>query len=229
MEKTDAERKPTVAYVPFKTFMSALDALKSSVPANINRSVWPTTNGVMVSQLIGAFKFLGLIHPDGRPTDELHHLVENSGDDQKRVLANLLTTRYTFANPKELLKMDPNTLNNKMREYGINGATLNRATTFFLQAARYAGVPLSPYLTKKTRGPSVRKKKAQSQRPNEVVHRTDTKAPSVGPTRSIELKNGGTLTLTANTDMFQMTSEDRGFVLKLLDLVEAYERERNVF
>jgi uncharacterized protein DUF5343 len=226
MDTTEAEKKPTVAYVPFKTFLSALDALKPGVPANINRSVWPTTSGVMVSQILGAFRFLGLINPDGQPTDLLHQLAENEAD-RKDIMCKLLTTRYFFAAPKALLKMDPNTLKSEMKDYGITGATLQKAITFFLQAARYADLPLSPYLMKKTRGPSARKKRNLSPRGlQEDIQQPKYVNPLTGgPAKTIKLSNGGSLTLQATVDTFQMTSEDRGFVLKLLDLIEDYEAQ----
>jgi Family of unknown function (DUF5343) len=227
MTNTETEKKPTVPYVPFKTFLSAIDAIKDNVPANINRSVWPNISGVMISQILGAFRFLGLIHPDGRPTDELHAFAAAKESERKTMMTLWVLDNYKFATAKDLAKMDPSTLNREMRKFNVNGATLTKAITFFLQAARYAELPLSPYLTKKTRGPSQRKKKVQISRPSEGAVFSGMNPPTLGgPTKTIELRNGGTLTLSATTDMFQMTSEDRGFVLKLLDSIEAYEKQQ---
>jgi Family of unknown function (DUF5343) len=225
MANDESDKKPTVAYVPFKTFMSAIDALKPRVPVNINRTVWPSQSGVTVSQILGAFKFLGLISQTGEPASELHTLVENEGS-RKTIIRKLLLHRYSPLITNDLAKMDSRTLENAMRQYQVTGATLQKAITFFLQAARFAEIPLSPYLAKKTRGPSNRKKKNPNFRlgtQEELGEPKFVNPLTGGPAKTIKLSNGGNLTLQASVDTFQMSAEDRGFVLKLLDLIENHE------
>jgi hypothetical protein len=47
---------------------------------------------------------------------------------------------------------------------------------------------------------------------------------TTGPVKTVTLKNGVTLSLTSSTDMFAMDGDDRQFVLKLLEEMEAYEK-----
>lgn len=52
MKPNDTIKKLTVAYAPFKTFLSAIQALEHGVPDTIDRTVWPSFSGVMQSQLL---------------------------------------------------------------------------------------------------------------------------------------------------------------------------------
>jgi hypothetical protein len=43
-------------------------------------------------------------------------------------------------------------------------------------------------------------------------------------TKSIRLRTGGTLTLTASLDLFSLGAEDRAFVFDLIDRLQQYDR-----
>ncbi len=74
--KTAAEKR-IAAYVPFRTFLTALETLESGgVPKQIDRSIWRSFSGLVQSQILGAFRFLGLVEGDA-PTLELRKLVED--------------------------------------------------------------------------------------------------------------------------------------------------------
>lgn len=45
-----------------------------------------------------------------------------------------------------------------------------------------------------------------------------------GTSRQVQLKSGGTLTVTASLDFFQLSADDRGFVFDLIDKLEEYEK-----
>ena len=46
-----------------------------------------------------------------------------------------------------------------------------------------------------------------------------------GTSRSVRLVSGGTLTLSADLDLFQLNQADRKFVFDLIDAMEKYEKE----
>jgi len=48
----DDEKKMIVAYVPFKTFLAAIEAFERHMPTQIDSSVWPTYSGAIRSQLL---------------------------------------------------------------------------------------------------------------------------------------------------------------------------------
>ena len=94
MTSNENSKTFTVAYAPFKTFLSAIEVLEQGVPDNINRTVWPSYSGVMISQVLGAFRFLGLINQDGTPTENLHVLVSDA-DNRKATLRGIIARSYT--------------------------------------------------------------------------------------------------------------------------------------
>lgn len=225
-EKTN---KPIAAYVPFKTFLNALESLERGVPHVIDRSVWPTFSGLYQSQTLAAFRFLGLIDENGKPTADLVKLVSDR-DNRKLHLRRILQESYASVVRKDLTKMTSASFDSAMSEYGGSGDTHRKAVSFFLQAARYAELPLSPWIMKQTRSVSTRRRRgpaATRAKPYyvpEIKAEVDSRQPG-GPSKRIALRNGVYLSLAASSDVFKMDAEDRQFVLKLLEEMEAHEAE----
>jgi hypothetical protein len=229
MADTTTESKSlTPVYVSFKTFLSAIEALEHGLPNQIDRSVFPSLSGVVQSQLLGAFRFFGLIGSDGKPTRDLHGLVENKAD-RKQQLRKLIERSYPQLVALGLEKASPNSLDAEIRNFEVTGNTLVKVKTFFLQAAKYAEIPLSPYLQKVTRTSAPRKRRGLPGRSREDIGGNGSLLqnvlPAGGPTKTIQLDNQITLSLGASADLFTMTSADRTFVLGLLDQMEKYETD----
>src|ERR1017187_9308938 len=220
-------KKLTVAYVPFKTFLTAIESLQQGVPSNINRTVFASFSGLMVSQVLGTFRFLGLMSQDGTPTDDLHKLVEDE-PNRKALLKKIIVRSYAFLSKHDIAKMDLRSLQTAFAEYDVTGTTLKKAITFFLQLARYADLKLSNYLMQQTRTVmTTRKRRASTSRneqDNDQGYRPIPPSQN-GPSKTIDLNRGLSLTLQTSADTFQMSPEDRGFVLKLLDQIEDYEAQ----
>jgi hypothetical protein len=121
-------------------------------------------------------------------------------------------------------------IDSAMKLYGLQGDTHRKGTSFFLQAARYAGLPLSSLILAQTRkqssGPRKRRMPLGTEKQNGTNSKGELREPLhiMGPTKTITVKNGISLSLTASADMFAMDGDDRQFVLKLLDEMEAYEK-----
>jgi hypothetical protein len=224
-------KKPTVPYAPFKTFLSAVEALEHGLPNTIDRTVWPTFSGVIQSQILGAFRFLGLIQHDGTPTADLRKLVDEPAN-RKATLGKIIERSYPDVVKQGLTKMSMGNLGAAMRQYSVTGATLRKAISFFLQAVRYAELPLSPYILKQTRNVSAgRKRRAPTVTPpkghyvSEITGIADNGSAFGGPSKTIALEKGITLSLKTSTDTFNMSAADRKFVLQLLEQLEKYEAE----
>jgi hypothetical protein len=114
--------------------------------------------------------------------------------------------------------------------YSITGDTRLKATRFFLSVAEYLNVQVSPLLlrdkTKPTGGGVTRKRR--------VTRRTDVPDeddldddldPALGESRTVALRSGGTLTLSASTKFMALSSSDRTFVFELIDKLGEYEKE----
>lgn len=200
-----------VPYVPFRTFLTAIETLERGCPNQLDRSVWPSYSGAIQGQLLGAFRFLGLMDENQFPTAELKDLIARK-DNRRVLLRRLLETSYADLIRLDLSRTSPRQLDDAMRQYGLNGATHRKAVSFFLQAAQYAGLPLSVLLRAKIRGGGPGKRRPAA-------------APKSTPaiSKTIELKSGGVLTLTAAVDFFAISAEDRQFVFDLIDRMQAYE------
>jgi hypothetical protein len=220
----ESPKKEAVAYVAFKTFLTALESLEHGVPEVIDRSVWPNSSGATISQLLLAFRFLGLVTADNVPTADLDKLV-NDKEHRKATLRRVLERSYPNLIKRDLTKMTLQSFKTAMHDYGVEGETYKKAVSFFLQAARYSELPLSPYILKQTRAVSTKKRRTAPTKPirQPIDSGKHGDNGSSGPTKKIELGNGINLSLTASADMFKMEAGDRAFVIKLLEEMEAHE------
>lgn len=232
MAEETKDKKTMPAYVPFRTFLNAIESLEHGVPNVIDRTVWPTFSGLYQSQTLGAFRFLGLIDQNGKPTPDLSKLVEDKANRKQHLRKNLEQS-YAALIKGDLTKMTPASFNAAMEVYGASGETHRKVISFFLQAAKYAGLPLSPYVikqtrnvatTRKRRGPSVNSPKGFYVHEMKGVADNGTTT-HTGPAKTIQLGRGVNLTISCSADTFAMTSDDRAFVMKLLAEVEDYEAQ----
>lgn len=219
----DQDKKIVVAYVPFKTFIAAIEGFERHMPAQIDNSVWPTYSGAIRSQLLAAFKFLNLIDDRGTPTQALKTLVDNK-NDRKALLRKLIEASYKPLISAGLQHMTPKMFNDLIDAYNMTGETRNKVASFFLQAAKYAEIPMSPLLIKKgARGAGGLRRRRSSpevEDGEETIFQADT-AP--GNIRTVELRSGGKLTLILSVNMFDLTGDEREFVFGIIDQCQKYE------
>lgn len=219
----------TVPYVPYKTFVATLDSFAKFMPHRIDTSIWSSYSGGMRSQLLSAYKFLGLITDDGTPKPELKQLADDEAG-RPALLREILKRSYVDLLKLDLSKATPSSFDAELRKYGLEGDTHRKAMAFFLAAAKVAGIPLSPLLTQRggmttTRRPRPSRPPATKPKDNGAVQeRTPPAVEGLGKT--INLDNGITLSLVPSDDMFKMTKSDRQFVLELLDKLDEYEEGR---
>lgn len=201
-------------YVPFRTFMAALEGFERGLPSQIDRSLWPSYSGAIRGQLLAALRFFGLIDEGHCPTPGLRELVARP-EARRGCLRALLEKCYQPLMALELTRSSPHQFDEAVRSlYGLGGATHRKAVSFFLQAAQYAGIPLSPLLKARTRTAAFGHRRAPA---------AAAPAPGPGVSKSVELKSGGSVTLTASLDLFSLSAEDRAFVFDLIDRMQQYE------
>lgn len=230
----------SAAYIPFKTLLTALNYLREhGVPNVIDKTVFPTMSGVVQSQTISALRFLNLINDTGIPSDRLKELVANE-DMQPGLIAAVLEGAYPDLFAGNLAGMSPSQFDNifTAETYGVTGDTLTKAKTFFLKAAEYAKVPLSSHLTRRSRKSSTRKKRVAVPKGKEhnsggqssTATTTNTGQNTSGQTTTgehkttVNLSNGGSLTLSLTVNILELRGNDRKFVFDLIDKIEAYEK-----
>lgn len=219
------ERTPP--YLPFRSFITALDQLAQAVPNLITKDVFPSHSGLLQGQVIGALKFFDLVDQNGVPKGEgLERLATEKEISQRRTnLRVLLKSSYADIIKLDLPKVTPSQLDAAFSKYGVSGDTKKKAKTFFLKAAKFAELNLSPLLMRKGRAPlSSRKRRAAVQSiPSgltDYVTMQDNGARSMS--KKIELKSGVTLTVIATGNLLDLDGADRELVFGIMDQIKSH-------
>jgi len=226
---TQPTPKATAPYVPFKSFITALDYLRQGLPHLLDRSAWPTFSGGLAGQMLAAFRFLHLINDEDYSVTPLLERATDP-DRRKEALREAMHAGYQELIDMDLSRSTPKQLADFLSEfYNVTGATQKKAMTFFLHAAKYIELPLSPAITRKTRSSGPRKRRngtlsTDNPPPSSDRHRPE-KPRSVlgGSSRTIALRGGGKATVSFDVDVWSMTPEDQEFVFGLIKTMNDYE------
>jgi hypothetical protein len=114
------------------------------------------------THVLNAFRFFGLTDEKGNPQPLLSELALNK-ETRKQTLRKILKERYPNVSESDLGTMTIPQLDSKLgdKAYNVSGGTRQKARSFLIKAAEFAGIPLSGLLTSKgPRGP--RQKRAKS-------------------------------------------------------------------
>ena len=232
-EKLQYQHSQSPPYVSFNTFKTLLDWLKvEGVPLRLDRSFWhDKVSGSTGSQLMASLRFLGLL--DGNnPLPELENLIQAEFDKKSLVLKALIQNSYTFIHFEELHRATPSMLISWFKTYPIDGHTLRKAISFFISASIEAELPISNSIKKmskyrsKSKGLETGHKTSQINSPSNSI---STDINSVNTTKSainqstVNLKSGGSLNLSIDVNLFDLSETDRKFVLSVIDAVKNYE------
>lgn len=229
------ERKYPAAYLPLSTLMTAFDHLKAiSIPNKIESRTFPSMSSQSTSQLLSALKFFDLIEDDGTPKPLLHDLVQKP-DERKALVRQLIETHYSDIVEKDFAKITVTELDTALasKRYNVQGDTRKKAKTFLLKAAQFAGFTVHPLLTKVTRTRS----RGATRRASPLINGTGASGgtdagttpdplandDSQGSDKTIQLRRGGSLSLSLSVNLWELKGEDRKFVFELIDKIDAYE------
>ena len=234
-------------YVSFNTFRTLLGWLKSEgVPLRFDRSFWQSKfSGSTGAQLLAALRFLELLSGD-RPLPDLERLVQATTEERRFILKEILRDSYAAVPFGELDRATPAMVRGWFRGYPIAGHTLRKAISFFVNAAKEAETPMSNAVREmarsRTKGPnsgaSRQKPDARRALPASSTDRplktlaAGQLASSLSQERhqssrtTIALESGGVVTLGLSVDLFELSEQDREFVLNLVDLTRSYQEQR---
>jgi len=155
MTAGDSEARLLPPYVSYRTFRNFLERMADGIPSRIDRSVMGSSMaGATVTQLLTALKVLHLIDDNGRPQDSLEQLVAARGDERRGILECILRNTYPNVFQLDLKRASIQQFREKFKEFTAKDEVVNKCQAFFRQAAEDAGIELSPYIMKRTRGKS---------------------------------------------------------------------------
>jgi hypothetical protein len=223
----------TAPYIPFATFISALDRLgpdADKVPEIIDRSMFDSFSGAVQSQVIATFRFLNLIDGQNRVTEELADLVGLPAQ-RKTILRPVLEASYSDVFAIGLHKASAKQLDEAMERYNVYGATLRKAVSFFCKAAQFTDVPLSPFITRR-KGKGGRRRNGRTRTATGLDGATgnDSLAESLEATpvqkhsKTLKLETGeAEVTISVRFDPFSTSEFDRNYIFKLVDTLSNYK------
>lgn len=146
---TEKEKSAVPPYVPYKTFRNSVDGL-NPVPSVIDGHVLKTMGGALRSQLLSSLRYLKLIDEHNRTQPAFKTLAASKGEDRKKELNKLLTNSYPFLFAEAVdFNLAEGTYPQLVGEFQDQGASLEtakRCVRFFLDAAKDAGIVVSPYI-----------------------------------------------------------------------------------
>jgi len=142
----DAGSTRSPAYSSFGSLVSLIEKLEADgLPAVMDRSYFGGSSGGLIAQTRGTLRFLDLLDDTYAPTEMLRKLVDAEGEERKRLLRQLAEERYTREIELGRQKGTHGQLLAVMRDRGLNGATAQKAVSFYLGLAEHTGLPVSTF------------------------------------------------------------------------------------
>jgi len=219
------ESKVIPPYLPYKTLLSSLENLGQGIPPKIDRSIWKNQPGTVQSQILSAYKFLGLTDDTTAPTESLRELVKHRATPGP-TLKKIIEEKYKPLLAHDLATMTTTMLNSEFdKAFGVDGETKKKGVRFFLQATKANGFTLSRFLLDQTRATSSgpRKKKASRDSEPDIDEIEDETDTGTGKVKTVALESGGQLSVSYSVDLFELSRTDREFVFGLIDALREYE------
>jgi hypothetical protein len=176
-------------YATFPTFLNFINKLRDSqVPARIDPSVFGNASGSVSYSIIAALKALKLISAEGAPSAQFVAFIRAADDERKPMFQAILKSGYPtlWDGSIDLLSTTAGQFDEHIREeYDVKGSTVDKVATFFIQAAKYADLPISPHLAaRKPTASSASSAKSRRQRRNGSEGGEQTPSPPPSPAMS---------------------------------------------
>lgn len=143
------KKKLVPAYGSFKTLVNFANDVREGghIPLQVDRTLMSRISGSAASETIQALRFLGMVEGDKDiPTASFESFVMGSDDKRAVVLRHLLLDAYGFLLAKpgfDIERASTQQVADIFREQGVSGTTVTRAISFFLYAAKEAGIKVS--------------------------------------------------------------------------------------
>lgn len=224
--------------IPWATFLSAVEKIAADPPSRVDRSYLGSQSGNVQTYLIAALKAFGLVDQDARPA-RINDFADTA--TRKSTMADLLGEHYPTLVALGQTKATNDELREKFGEAfpGITGESRVKAIRFFLSGMSYAELPVSDLWssvkaprgasarTTTPRKPTARKNNGGASGDGVSGAGNSSASGAAGYSRTVELKSGGTVTLTYNVNMMTSTQDDEDFVLGLVRQLRSYQESRS--
>lgn len=236
MDAENANFRPP--YMSFQTFWNFIEELATKpLPPRVDRSLMTSKSGTDQNNLTMALTSFGLTDESGNVQPALAELVAASPEQRSTVFGELV--RRFYAAPLAVSSVNGTTAD-LMSSFSdtwpsiASADTRRKSVTFFLHAARHAGIELSPHFPQGRSGsgaPGTAKKRAASRHRTSTAsngateHRDETPAGGGGSgyVKTVNLRSGGVVTLMWDVNLADSDDDDEDFVLGLVRQLRRYQ------
>jgi hypothetical protein len=137
---------PYVAYPSFRSFIKGL--AETHVPDRIDKTVMTKYSGSTQYALLPALQWLGLIDDFGTPQSVMHEITSTDDEEYKTTLLKIIKDKYSFLFNGEfdLAKASSGQVIEAFKRQDISGSTITKCMSFFLVAAKEAGIAVSAHV-----------------------------------------------------------------------------------
>jgi hypothetical protein len=213
---------PIPPYMSFATLLNQVERMeKEGPPSRIDSSYLVGMAGGTRNQFKMGLRSLGLIDESEQVTETMVRLAKHP-DERAGILAAILRERFP-----RLVGLGENAtrgeLDERLSEYGLGVDTRRKAASFYVAAASFAGIPLSPHI-RPAKGVNSAGAQRRPRRPRKRnAPPAPPEAPPQGNTHVLSLKSGGQVSLGVSVNVMELSVGDREFVFDLIDKLRGYE------
>lgn len=217
--------RPVPPYVSFATLLNQIERMATEgVPDRIDSTFLVGMAGGTQNQFRQALRSLNLIDEGGHATSELRQLVSEP-DSRPALIGQILQRQFPelVALPETATKGQ---LDELLATYDLGTETRRKAATFYVAAASYANLPLSSYIRPKrgsNAGNSAGRRRTAKATTRKVTPAENSGGQtSAGQSHTVSLSTGGTVTLSYDVNLFEVSDADQEFVLGLIKKLRTY-------
>jgi hypothetical protein len=204
--QTDNPKPPYVSWVTFTNFLDE-KVNDETLPTELDKSWLDTYSGSNQAMILSTLKFFELIDDDNRVLRKLKE-VANSTEARRHHFKYVLEKRYAPLVEHGRQKATAQKMHEWFgEEFDFKGSTLTKAEGFYIAAAEYAGVTLSPNFKPKASSKSA----GNGARGRRSRQATASASPAFTPLPAVATKTGassvevdfgpaGQVTLSVNVD-----------------------------
>jgi hypothetical protein len=234
--QSDETFKPP--YMSFQTFWKFIDDLGAKpLPPRIDRSLMATKSGTDQANLTMALTSFCLVDQDNNVLPLLQRLTSAASEERKAILAEMIQRCYVGPTIVAQANGTSKDLEDAFKDnYPSIGSpeVRRKSMTFYLHAARQAGLELSVHFPKTRPGqgapgasrgiaskrPTRRKTNSNDSTDQPLAGVGDQ--PPAGDTYTVDLASGGSVSVVVRVNLFDLTTHDRSFVIELVDKLKGY-------
>jgi Family of unknown function (DUF5343) len=214
---------PYMAFGTFRNFLTGLNPER--IPARIDRSLMIGMAGGTQTYLLQTLRLFQLIDGEGRASRQLVSLARDE-DSFQREMGDIVHRFYADQLDLSAQQGTAAQLAESFSPSGYQGSTLRKAITFFLHACAAADIELSPHFRSPQPGRATNgspRRKARLKAAPVLIAEDMQPSSTAAEQRTVQLRSGGTLTISCSTTFMELSRDDRSFVFGLVDQLDDYQ------